>query len=100
MKQFWLIVLITLPINGLAQSLDLSFDPGTGANGEVRSIAIQNDGKYVIGGGFTVYNGVARNYVARVNINGSLDLSFNPGTGTNNWLEDITLQADDKSIIV
>jgi len=44
-------------------SLDLSFDPGTAANESVRAIAIQLDGRILIGGSFTNYNGTAMNHL-------------------------------------
>jgi len=82
------------PRNGLARlnadgSLDASFDIGTGVTANtytaaIRTFTILNDGKIVIAGGFEYYNGVARNSIARLNTNGSLDLSFIPGTGTIN----------------
>ncbi len=61
-------------------TLDASFNPGTGANSAVNSIAIQSDGKIIIGGGFLTYNGVSVNHIARLNADGSLDTSFNGGT--------------------
>ena len=48
-------------------SIDTTFKPGTGANHEIQSITIQTDGKVIIGGSFTTYNGVNRNYIARLN---------------------------------
>jgi uncharacterized delta-60 repeat protein len=63
-------------------SLDNSFDPGTGASSTVRAISIQNDGKIIIGGVFTSFNGVARNYVARLNGDGALDPTFVGGLQT------------------
>lgn len=80
-------------------SLDLSFDPGSGANGIVNATSIQNDGKILIGGYFTTYNGTARNYIARLNLDGSLDTTFNPGSGANNWVESISIQNDGKIIL-
>ena len=80
-------------------SLDTSFDPGTGANNTVRSIAVQTDGKIIIGGVFTIYNGTGRNFIARLNADGSLDTSFDPGTGANSSIESIAVQADGKIII-
>jgi uncharacterized delta-60 repeat protein len=47
----------------------------------VRNMAVQPDGKIVIGGYFTTVQGVPRNLIARLNSDGSLDTSFNPGTG-------------------
>ena len=55
-------------------SLDDNFDPD--ANGTVRAIAVQSDGKIVIGGFFTSVGGVPRNYVARLNRDGTVDESF------------------------
>lgn len=57
-------------------SVDATFDSSVGANGTVYAVLVQPDGKIVIGGGFTTYNGVAREYLARLNADGSLDTSF------------------------
>jgi uncharacterized delta-60 repeat protein len=80
-------------------SLDTSFDPGTGPNYWGSSISIQNDGKILIGGYFDSYNGIARKHIARLNTNGSLDTSFDPGTGPEDTFESISLQSDGKIII-
>jgi uncharacterized delta-60 repeat protein len=71
-------------------SLDASFNPGTGTNSEIYSVAYQSDGKVLIGGTFTSYNGTARNRIARLNADGSLDGSFDPGTGANGTVYSIT----------
>ena len=69
--------------NGVARlnadgTLDRTFKPGAGANGQVWSVLVQPwDGKVLIGGEFTSYNGTAANYVARLNTDGSLDSTFN-----------------------
>ena len=80
-------------------SLDASFNPGTGANSTINAIAIQNDGKIIIAGAFTNYGGTARNYIARVNVNGSIDASFNPGTGASAAINKVAIQADGKIVI-
>src|SRR5208283_1778314 len=59
-------------------SLDTTFNPGAGANGTVWSVLTQPDGRVLIGGDFTSYNGTSRNHVARLNTDGSLDATFNP----------------------
>jgi uncharacterized delta-60 repeat protein len=79
-------------------SRDASFNPGTGANGSVRSLAVQTDGKFVIGGGFTEINGTPRNYITRLHTDGSLDTLFNPGSGYNGIVLSTTIQADGKII--
>ena len=96
-----LVLLCLLPLLSLAQSgtLDTSFDPGTGANNWVISSSIQSDGKIIIGGDFTFFDGTARNSIARLNADGSLDTSFNPGTGANSRVQTISIQNDGKIII-
>src|SRR5439155_16096878 len=57
-------------------SLDSNFDPGSGADSLVRAVAAQPDGKVLIGGAFTNVNDIPRNFAARLNTNGAVDLSF------------------------
>lgn len=65
-------------------SIDTGFNPM--ANGVVKAIHLQADGKILIGGYFTSLspNGgaaVARNRIARLNANGTVDTTFNAGVG-------------------
>ncbi len=80
-------------------SRDNSFNLLSGFNGSVNSISIQNDGKLIVGGGFTAYQGGAANRIIRLNINGSRDNSFNIGTGFNGGVLSIGIQGDGKVII-
>ncbi|MBX3460785.1 MAG: delta-60 repeat domain-containing protein [Planctomycetes bacterium] len=80
-------------------ALDTTFDPGTGADNGVNSIVIQADGKILIGGAFQNYNTVARSRVARLNADGSLDTTFDPGTGPNGTIQKLRLQSDGKVLI-
>jgi uncharacterized delta-60 repeat protein len=80
-------------------TLDATFNSGTGADGSVRSLARQPDGKILVGGGFITYNGTGRNHIARLNADGSLDATFNPGTGANSSVQTTTLQPDGKILI-
>jgi uncharacterized delta-60 repeat protein len=80
-------------------SIDAAFNIGTGANGTVNAIAVQVDGKIVVGGNFTVYNGVANNYVVRLNTDGTLDVTFTIGTGADNFIKSIAIQSDSKIIV-
>ena len=57
-------------------SLSSAFGSGEGVNGEVLAAAIQADGKIVIGGRFSAVNGIARNNIARLNDDGTLDRTF------------------------
>lgn len=80
-------------------SLDAGFVPGTGANAAIYAAILQGDGKILIGGTFTTYDGTSRNRIARLNADGSLDPSFDPGTGSNDTIRSITVQTDGKLII-
>src|SRR5213076_1264349 len=64
-----------------AQSALDGFDPN--ANGLIRVVVLQPDGKILLGGDFTTLspNGgapVTRNRIARLNPDGTLDTAFNP----------------------
>lgn len=82
-------------------SLDAAFNPGTAANdNSVLSLVLLADGKVVIGGSFPSYNGVARNGIARLNADGTLDTSFesSPGPG-GGGVGMLAVQADGKLIV-
>ena len=59
-------------------SIGYALDFGSGANGVITDVAIQDDGKILLVGDFTEFNGVARNRVVRLNIDGSVDTAFDP----------------------
>jgi uncharacterized delta-60 repeat protein len=108
-KNIFIIVILILKINCIAQpgALDMSFNPGDigngngdGANNSIKSTIIQNDGKIIITGNFTTYNGILVNRIARLNSNGTLDLSFNNnGIGSDGVIQCVKLQSDGKIII-
>ncbi len=58
---------------------------------------MQADGKVLIGGSFTQVGGIARNRIARLNTDGSLDLSFD--LDVNDRIETITLQPNGDILI-
>jgi uncharacterized delta-60 repeat protein len=58
-------------------SLDPDFNPG--ANSDIFAIAIQPDGKILVGGYFTIIGGQFRNRIARLDPTTGLPDSFNPG---------------------
>jgi uncharacterized delta-60 repeat protein len=70
--------IIRLNLDG---SIDTTFNPGTGFNGIARIMYIQSDGKILVGGSFTSYNGTSANYIIRLNSDGTVDGTFNYGTG-------------------
>ncbi|MBL9118181.1 MAG: immunoglobulin domain-containing protein [Verrucomicrobiaceae bacterium] len=87
-------------------TVDPSFEQGEGANAlPVACVTRQPDGKLLIGGKFTRIRGATRNYIARLNADGSLDTSFDAGTGPNvpgaaySGINCITLQPDGKILV-
>lgn len=80
-------------------TLDNSFNFGTGFNNSVNSICIQTDGKIVVVGNFTLYNGNSTNRIVRLNIDGTIDSTFNTGYGSGNVIYTAVLQSDDKIIL-
>jgi len=80
-------------------TLDMTFDPGWGANDKVFSIAVQPDGKILIAGEFTGVNAINRGYLARLNADGSLDETFNTESGTDKEIFSVALQSDGKILI-
>lgn len=72
-------------------------DP-SGSSGRCLSVAIQPDGKILVGGFFTSYNGTSINRIARLNPDGSIDQGFTVGIGSNNAVLDIAVQADGRIV--
>lgn len=85
-----------LELNG---TQDISFNITTGANGTVKTIAVQPDGKALIGGNFSAYQYISRNRIARLLKNGRLDTGFAPSQGANGPVNAIAIQADGKILI-
>ena len=76
-------------------TLDATFDPG--ANGCVAALALQKDGKILVGGNFTALGGggtggTARSYIGRLHPDGSLDSDYDPGANAQIWA--LAIQAD------
>lgn len=80
-------------------TLDTAFATGAGANSSIYSVALQSDNKIIISGYFSSIHGISTEYIARLNADGSLDGSFNPGLGPDSYARVITLQSDGKIVI-
>lgn len=86
---------VRLNTNG---TYDTNFNNGgSGANEKVQSVAVQADGKIIIVGYPTAYNGVGINNMARLNPDGTLDPTFIPNV--NNWIWTTLIQPDGKILI-
>src|SRR6185503_18168406 len=90
--------LARLETNG---KVDTTYNPNPNAN--VVAMVMQADGKLVIGGGFTAFlpnfgtTIVARNQIARINTDGTIDLAYDPDT--NSQVSAMALQPDGKIVI-
>ncbi len=94
------LVTLVAPALSVAQVFDESFNATVGPNAgnRVESIAIQPDGKILIGGLFSEVNGIARGGVARLHPNGSLDTTFNTSF-TASYVGAIAVQQDGKILV-
>jgi uncharacterized delta-60 repeat protein len=78
-------------------SIDSGFSIGTGFNKNVYALALQSDGKIIVGGSFTTFNGITQKGILRLNSNGTLDNSFESGSGFNKGeVRTILIQPDDR----
>jgi uncharacterized delta-60 repeat protein len=80
-------------------SIDPTFVTGTGYNGEVIALALQSDGKIIVGGSFTTYSGSSQTRINRLNANGTQDATFVTGTGVFGTFVNpshLSVESDDK----
>ncbi len=80
-------------------TFDATFVAETDITGSVLQFVAQPDGKILIAGGFNTVNGVTRNRVARLNADGTLDLTFNVGFTPPVGVGRIALQPDGRILI-
>lgn len=82
---------------------DATFLPSTGitrGNAFVSALAVQPDGKVLVGGFFSLADSAPRQSLIRLNADGTLDSSFNPGgVGGDNSCRSIVLRPDGKIYI-
>ena len=78
-------------------SIDTSFSTGTGFDKNVYALGLQSDGKIIVGGSFLNYNGISSKRILRLHPNGTLDTTFDSGTGfSNSDVRSILIQPDDR----
>jgi len=80
-------------------SIDGTFSVGTGFNLAVNTLDIQSDGKIIVVGNFTNYNGTNINRIVRLNTDGSIDGTFSVGTGFNFQPFALKIQSDGKVLV-
>jgi len=100
-KYFWvgLLFVFNMSMNAQYGVLDHTLDPGVGADDVIQAMAVQPDHKIIIGGDFLNYGGLSKKRLTRLNGDGTLDTSFNVGSGANKLITSVTLQPDGKIIV-
>ncbi len=88
--------IVQLNANG---SLDTGFTPDFNVGTRVNALALQPDGRVWVGGAFDSVDGHDERRIARLNLDGSLDLTFGPFPVTTGGVLAIALQPDGKPII-
>lgn len=91
------------PVNHIVRinpngTIDNSFDTGIGANGTILALALQPDGKILVGGLFSRFNNIYRGKLVRLNPNGSTDDTFT-GNGTGGEVNSIAVQENGGVIV-
>jgi uncharacterized delta-60 repeat protein len=88
------VILCMAGLPGYGQTLD-TFNPTPA--GSVSGLAIQNDGKVLLGGYFTALAGQTQSHIARLNSDGTVDASFGPeADGT---VDSLSVQTDGKIVL-
>ncbi|MBF9224009.1 T9SS type A sorting domain-containing protein [Hymenobacter ruricola] len=80
-------------------TVDAGFDPQLKNPGQVMALALQPDGKLLVGGIFTEISGVAAGSLARLNPDGTPDAAFTTAAATNGIVYDLALQPDGKLLV-
>jgi uncharacterized delta-60 repeat protein len=84
----------TITVNPAPPAAD-GFDPD--ADSWVRTIAVQPDGKILVGGEFLNIGRQARKYIARLDADGNAETTFNPSA--DGYVHSIAIQPDGKILV-
>jgi len=82
-------------------TLDTTFGSTSGFTGTktVNDMILQSDGKILCGGEFTGYSGASSNNIIRLNNDGTIDTTFNVGTGFNGAVKTLARQSTENIIV-
>ncbi len=74
---------------------------GTGFAALVDTISVQSNQQIIVGGQFTTFNGNTRNYLVRLNSDGTEDTTFytNLGTSFNNFVNATAIQSNQQIVV-
>ncbi|RZK58773.1 MAG: DUF5008 domain-containing protein, partial [Pedobacter sp.] len=93
------------PVNEGDLDLTFHYNPNTkqspaAGNGSINDAIQQPDGKLVLVGSFTTFNGLPANHIVRINLDGTVDQTFNVGSGADADINAITYNATTNKILV
>ena len=86
-------------INQNLQGTDTSFNTYFNSGCTINIVRQQSNGKLIVGGDFTSYSGVTCGPVVRLNLDGSIDNTFNLNYSGSGSVSDIAIQTDGKIIL-
>jgi uncharacterized delta-60 repeat protein len=78
-------------------TIDTNFNSPISMLGSASCVAVQNDGKILVGGGFASLNGLSLTHLVRLNPDGTVDPSFAPNP--NGTVTCLALQTDGKILV-
>ncbi|MEZ4739664.1 MAG: delta-60 repeat domain-containing protein [Flavobacteriales bacterium] len=99
---FFVPILSSLGLGSRAQSptVDPDFDTGVGANAIISTTLVQPDGKVILAGQFTSFNGSPAGRIVRVDASGVIDPTFDVGAGFNDQVTGAHLYADGSILVI
>ena len=95
LHRLFLLIIGVLATGGLHSQIPDDFNPG--ANSNIYPLAVQEDGKILVGRYFSTPVGQPINPIVRLNADGSLDPGFNPEA--NGYVNSLAVQADGKILM-
>ena len=100
LSRFVLMALVAIaPALAAPGDIDPTLNVGLGTSGTVRAVAVDIQNRLLVVGNFTAFNGTTAGRVLRLLENGSVDPSFNAGTGANGEIKTIEILPDQRILV-
>lgn len=97
----FVVIAFVLPFFPQGGRRDPTFNQLMSADADIRTIELQPDGKILVGGRFTTLAPGSRHDLIRLNADGTIDQTFDAGTGTGDfgWVFNLAVQPDGKIMV-
>jgi uncharacterized delta-60 repeat protein len=86
-------------LNSSNGTIDSSFNSLDGFNDIINSIQVQTNNHIIVGGNFVEYNSTSCKHLVRLTPSGTIDNTFNTGSGFNESVNTVVLQNDGKILV-